>query len=83
MSHASCRLFSSVREAMVYRNQLRYLGFCGVDDSIDPRLLGLIAHSYPFVEFGVLFRPDKVRPGMQVLPTCVEMVPLTPSVATF
>jgi len=44
---------------MFHRSQLRYLGFCGVDDSIDPRLLGLISHSYPFVEFGVLFRPDK------------------------
>lgn len=38
--------------------QLRALGFCGVDDSVDPRLLGLIASSYPLVEFGVLFRPD-------------------------
>mmetsp|Transcript_29215 Transcript_29215/g.80266 ORF Transcript_29215/g.80266 Transcript_29215/m.80266 type:complete len:257 (-) Transcript_29215:72-842(-) len=38
---------------------LRALGFCGADDSVDPRLLGLIAHAYPIVEFGVLFRPDK------------------------
>ena len=38
---------------------LTALGFCGADDSIDPHLLGLICQSYPFVEFGVLFRPDK------------------------
>jgi len=38
---------------------LTALGFCGADDSIDPNLLGLICQSYPFVEFGVLFRPDK------------------------
>mmetsp|Transcript_33336 Transcript_33336/g.49038 ORF Transcript_33336/g.49038 Transcript_33336/m.49038 type:complete len:304 (+) Transcript_33336:93-1004(+) len=35
------------------------VGFCGADDSVDPNLLGLISHAYPFVEFGVLFRPDK------------------------
>jgi hypothetical protein len=40
--------------------KLRKLGFCGVDDSVSPRMLGLICQSYPFVEFGVLFRPDKV-----------------------
>lgn len=39
--------------------KLRALGFCGADDSIDPNLLGLICEAYPFVEFGVLFRPDK------------------------
>lgn len=36
------------------------LGFCGVDESIPPRLLGVICHSYPIVEFGVLLRPDKM-----------------------
>jgi hypothetical protein len=39
---------------------IRCIGFCGVDDSIEPKMLGLIAKAYPFVEFGVLFRPDKV-----------------------
>ena len=38
---------------------LRALGFCGADDSVHPRMLVLIAHAYPVVEFGVLFRPDK------------------------
>lgn len=37
---------------------LRALGFCGADDSVSPKLLGVICQSYPFVEFGVLFRPD-------------------------
>jgi len=40
--------------------KLRALGFCGADDSVNPDLLGLISNEYPFVEFGVLFRPDKV-----------------------
>lgn len=38
---------------------LRALGFCGADDSVHPHLLVLLAHHYPLVEFGVLFRPDK------------------------
>lgn len=38
---------------------LEALGFCGVDDSIHPRQLALIARCFPLVEFGVLFRPDK------------------------
>jgi phosphoribosylanthranilate isomerase len=38
---------------------LRALGFCGADDSVSPRLLGVYSHMYPYVEFGVLFRPDK------------------------
>jgi hypothetical protein len=40
--------------------KLRALGLCGADDSVNPNLLAMISHSYPFVEFGVLFRPDKV-----------------------
>jgi len=39
--------------------KLRLLGFCGADDSVHPHLLGLISQAYPFVEFGILFRPDK------------------------
>jgi len=41
------------------RTTLRALGFCGADDSVPPRVLGLYSQAYPFVEFGVLFRPDK------------------------
>jgi hypothetical protein len=37
---------------------LRFLTFCGVDDSIDPKLLGIISKCYPLVEFAVLLRPD-------------------------
>ena len=39
--------------------KLRALRFCGVDDSVNPKLLGIFSHMYPIVEFGVLFRPDK------------------------
>lgn len=39
--------------------KFRAIGFCGADDSVDPRRLIQIAVTYPLVEFGVLFRPDK------------------------
>ncbi len=42
--------------------KLEALGFCGADDSVNPRLLAMISHQYPCVEWGVLFRPD--REGM-------------------
>jgi phosphoribosylanthranilate isomerase len=41
------------------KTTLRKLGFCGADDSVSPKMLALIFNAYPFVEFGVLFRPDK------------------------
>lgn len=39
--------------------KLRALGFCGADDSIHPYQLAIYSQSYPFIEWGVLFRPDK------------------------
>ncbi|GKY92621.1 hypothetical protein MPSEU_000232200 [Mayamaea pseudoterrestris] len=36
----------------------RAIGFCGVDDSVDPGELIDFAAQYPQAEFGVLFRPD-------------------------
>ncbi len=39
--------------------KLRALGFCGVDDSIHPNQLAIYSQMYPFIEWGVLFRPDK------------------------
>jgi hypothetical protein len=41
------------------KTHLRALGFCGADDSVHTNMLALIANAYPFVEFGILFRPDK------------------------
>jgi phosphoribosylanthranilate isomerase len=41
------------------KTTLRALGFCGADDSVHPNFLALICDTYPLVEFGVLFRPDK------------------------
>ena len=63
---------------------LRALGFCGADDSVHPRMLVLIAHAYPVVEFGVLFRPDKegqpryasfmwVKELATIKPTCMKL----------
>ena len=39
--------------------KLAALGFCGADDSVNHRHLILIGKSYPSVEWGILFRPDK------------------------
>jgi hypothetical protein len=39
--------------------QLRYMGFCGVDDSVNPGLLLLLSRHYPWIEWGMLFRPDQ------------------------
>jgi hypothetical protein len=41
---------------------LRALGLCGADDSVHPNMLILLSTAYPFIEFGVLFRPDKEGP---------------------
>ena len=38
---------------------LRCLGFCGADDSVEPTLLAAISAQHPWVEWGVLFRKDK------------------------
>jgi hypothetical protein len=40
------------------RPELIALGFCGVDDSIHPHQLAILSYTYPFLEFGILFRPD-------------------------
>jgi hypothetical protein len=39
--------------------KLSALGFCGADNTVNPRHLAIIAQSYPSVEWGILFRPDK------------------------
>ena len=38
---------------------LRCLGFCGADDSVEPALLAAVSAQHEWVEWGVLFRPDK------------------------
>ena len=37
---------------------LRCVGFCGVDDSVEPLLLRAVSLAHPWVEWGVLFRPE-------------------------
>ena len=39
--------------------RLRCLGFCGVDDSVDPTKLKDISEKHEWLEWGVLFRPDR------------------------
>mmetsp|Transcript_8694 Transcript_8694/g.12099 ORF Transcript_8694/g.12099 Transcript_8694/m.12099 type:complete len:318 (+) Transcript_8694:115-1068(+) len=36
----------------------RYMGFCGVDDSVSPQFLHLLSAAYPWIEWGMLFRSD-------------------------
>lgn len=50
---------SDTKKLRSHSTNLRAIGFCGADDSVNPKMLGLICNSYPFVEFGVLFRPGK------------------------
>jgi hypothetical protein len=38
---------------------LKAIGLCGVDNSIHPNQLIMYFTFYPFIEFGILFRPDK------------------------
>jgi hypothetical protein len=38
---------------------LRALGFCGADDSVHAEMMSMMSKEYPFIEWGVLFRPDK------------------------
>ena len=51
--------FSLDKGANVRRaTSIRKFTFCSVDDSVDPKLLGIISRCYPLVEFAVLLRPD-------------------------
>ena len=54
--------------------KLRALGFCGADDSVHPGQLALYSQSYPFVEWGVLFRPDKEGTARYASPTWVQQL---------
>lgn len=42
----------------VARPNLRYMGFCGADDSISPQLLQVLSLHYSWIEWGFLLRPD-------------------------
>ena len=39
--------------------RLRCLGFCGADDTVEPAALKQISEQHGWVEWGILFRPDK------------------------
>ena len=41
--------------------RLRLLGFCGVDDSVDPRRMLALSRTNPFIEWGVLVRRSARR----------------------
>lgn len=51
---------------------LRLLGLCGADDSVDPRLLMVLSQQYAWLEWGVLFRPDKEGEPRYASPEWVE-----------
>jgi hypothetical protein len=52
--------------------KLRLLGFCGADDSVQPEHLALISQRYPWIEWGVLFRPDLEGQGRYASEAWVE-----------
>lgn len=41
-----------------FPNKIRYIGFCGADDSVDPTFLQVLSIHFPWIEWGVLFRSD-------------------------
>eukprot|EP00302_Diacronema_sp_CCMP2436_P001996 CAMPEP_0179842764 /NCGR_PEP_ID=MMETSP0982-20121206/3310_1 /TAXON_ID=483367 /ORGANISM="non described non described, Strain CCMP 2436" /LENGTH=250 /DNA_ID=CAMNT_0021727077 /DNA_START=254 /DNA_END=1006 /DNA_ORIENTATION=+ len=52
--------------------QLRVMGFCGADDSVDPRMLVALSRQYGWLEWGVIFRPDKQGEPRYASPAWVE-----------
>ena len=38
---------------------LRAVGFCGIDDTVEPRVLLALSARYPWIEWGVLFHDAK------------------------
>jgi hypothetical protein len=54
--------------------KLRALGFCGVDDSIHPHQLAMYSQWYPFIEWGILFRPDKEGTPRYASPKWVQQL---------
>jgi hypothetical protein len=51
---------------------IRAIGFCGADDSVDARMLMTISRQYGWIEWGVLFRPDKQGTPRYASPEWVE-----------
>lgn len=50
--------FGGGAKYMDLSKKLRFIGFCGVDDSLSPQHLQVISTHYPWIEWGLLFRPD-------------------------
>ncbi|EEC46949.1 predicted protein [Phaeodactylum tricornutum CCAP 1055/1] len=63
-----------IKSSITTATRLRALGFCGADDSVHPHLLVMMAHAYPVVEFGILFRPDKAGMPRYASDTWVEQL---------
>lgn len=59
MKMAEIHLPEKKKVKVVPKTNIRKVGFCGADDSVSPLMLGMVCQSYPWVEFGILFRPDK------------------------
>lgn len=41
-----------------FADKVRFVGFCGADDSVDATFLQILSIHYPWIEWGVLFRSD-------------------------
>ena len=59
MSSTNDNKEDTATSTVALRPKLLALGFCGADDSIHPHQLAILSYTYPTVEFGILFRPDK------------------------
>ena len=60
---------------------LKAVGLCGVDNSIHPNQLIMYSIFYPFIEFGILFRPDKE--GQPRYPTMDWVIKLSVAVQNY
>ena len=46
--------------------KFKYIGFCGIDSSIDPMLLSLISSKYQYIEWGILFRSNDCKEVLEL-----------------
>ncbi len=59
MRHSTFGVFSDSRTLFQPNMPLTSVGFCGIDDSVEPLLLAALSAQHPYIEWGILFREDK------------------------
>jgi hypothetical protein len=73
---SSGRLYTPGGGGMKKTSSIRYLSFCSVDDSVDPKLLGIISRCYPLIEFAVLIRQDMAGQPRYASPAWIQKLAL-------